>query len=732
MTIYPPGLPDVLLPFLAKGLSIFPVRGKIPCTPNGHKDATHDADRWQKWAKEFPGCGWAAPTGETNGFDVLDADAPEAVEELEERLPIGPRVRTGGGGMHFYLRHESGARNWAKRIPGCDYRADGGYVVLPGSPHESGRWYEWIAGTSDLDLPETPGWISDLQRARALPVSGSERYLEGERNDRLFRLASAVRSKGGDVLCEVTRANLELCLPPLEEGEVRQIADSAARYPVVVRAADPTVSRPLFDSGEHPDRAGFVEGAMAHFALAAVQDTEELLVYQSGVYVPHALAVVKSWVEQQYRARGQTASSAFVAEVIAGVVRRSYVPRAQFNPTHSVCLANGVLDLSSLSAPILCPHDPSIRFTVRLPVAFDPSATCTRFDEFMVQVLPEEADRRELRKLFGYCLLPGNEYQLAFMFLGEGSNGKSTLLGVLVALLGSENVSAETLQTLVSNRFAAARLWGKRANVCADIPANPLAFTGTFKLLTGGDPVRGENKFGHPFDFVNGAKLVFSANELPEVSDRTIAFWRRWIIFRFAQSFIGREDRALPDKLRAELSGGLNFALKGLADLVADHGFKVTRSTEALALEWKQRADPIFWFVNTCVERNPGSWISKADLYEAYTQFCEPRGSSYRKLEVFGKLLPTHAPWTRTERRTVLGKSVHGWSGIRLRPEPKEGDPDDPDQPAPGEPRLSGWAGKPGTYFPDAGSTSPDPEDLFGGAETRADRARRASGGGNE
>lgn len=216
---------------LLSGCSMFPVRAKVPLTPNGFKDASRDPERLARWAEELPGCGWAAPTGESNGFDVLDADTPEAVEELEYRLPLGPRVRTGGGGMHFYLRHEPGARNWAKRIPGCDFRGEGGYVVLAGSIHESGQPYEWVKGTADLPLPDAPSWITELQKPNSSPSARTARYVEGERNDRLFRLASAVRGKGGDVLAEVTRANDGLCSPPLAAVEVQRIVESASRYP---------------------------------------------------------------------------------------------------------------------------------------------------------------------------------------------------------------------------------------------------------------------------------------------------------------------------------------------------------------------------------------------------------------------------------------------------------------------------------------------------------------------
>jgi putative DNA primase/helicase len=761
------GLPPILVYCRGKNWAIFPVIGKEPLTPHGFKDASADPEEWLQWAKEHPGCGWALPTGERNDVDVIDADTPEAVAELEQRLPSGPRVRTGRGGMHYYVKHSLGSRNWAKRLPGVDFRGEGGYVVLPDSIHENGQPYRWVEGTEELAIPETPAWVSELHNAKPARPAASGVYPEGERNERLYRMACAVRSKGGDVLKEIRVANDERCSPPLDDAEVRRIADSAERYAPGV--THPSTDGPLFSPTGEADRAAFVEAAMATFSLAALQDNEELLIYRDGQYVTGAQPILKGWIEAQFRQRGMTASSNFVTETIAAITRRTYVARKEFNPPGFVCLANGILDLTNPAEPVLRAHDPAQRFTSKLPVAYDSSATCPTFDRFLVEVLPIGADRTEVRKMFGYCLVPGNPRQIAFMFIGEGANGKSTLLGVLVAVLGEDNVTAETLQSLVGNRFAPAKLWGKRANICADIPANPLPFTGTMKTLTGGDLTRAENKFGHPFYFVNDAKLIFSANELPEVNDRTRAFWRRWFMVRFTETFIGKEDRKLSEKLRAELPGVLNYALAGLADLTEDCEFKPTQTSEALALEWKQRAEPVYWFVSVQIEKVATAWVSKEDLYEAYVQFCETHGCSPKRPEVFGKLLPNHAPWARTERRTIGGKaSVRGWLGVRLRPETEVEEPAGSATAACSPRDLTGWAGKTGspTSVPGVESTqnevdtqnslpsgpgaeeelpahpaqpgrlptddppgegpTSDPEDLFDGGETRTGAARRS------
>ncbi|EQD31593.1 DNA primase, partial [mine drainage metagenome] len=261
----------------------------------------------------------------------------------------------------------------------------------------------------------------------------------------------------------------------------------------------------------------------------------------------------------------------------------------------------------------------------------------------MDEVLPSEKARQEVQKLFGYCIgVPGHPYQCAHLFVGEGNNGKSTLLAVLIALLGKENVSAETLTSLTENRFAGANLWGKLANVFADLPTNPLRYTSVFKALTGGDKVRAEAKFGKTFYFVNGAKLIFSANELPEVNDRTRAFWRRWQLVRFDQDFTGREDRTLLGKLLAELPGILNWALAGISVLDRDAGFLTELGADDLKSEWRRRSDTLAWFVSDQVVVDPTERMPKEEFYEAYAEFCAANQASPKSPEHVGKELPRH------------------------------------------------------------------------------------------
>ncbi|HEV2520638.1 MAG TPA: phage/plasmid primase, P4 family [Thermoplasmata archaeon] len=421
-----------------------------------------------------------------------------------------------------------------------------------------------------------------------------------------------------------------------------------------------------------PSRVKFVEWLTQAHTFAAPSDTfgvsgYELFVYDGvGLYRAGARALIHRRVEAAFENGGRSADARFPEEVSKAIARRSLVPRDVFNPPGLVNFENGVLDPASGQ---LRPHSSALRFTRRIPIAFDPTATCPRFDRFLLEVQPLPSVRREIQKLFGYVLaVPGNPYQLAFMLAGPGNNGKSTLLTVLAHLVGPEAVSAETLQSLTDNyRFSTARLFGKLLNVFADLPANPIRYTSIFKALTGGDRVRAELKHGAIFDFVNQAKLVFSANDLPTVDDRTYAFWRRWRLWRFSEDFTGREDRQLDAALRAEMAGILNWALGGAKLLEADGGFIQDAGAAGLETDWRRRSDNLAWFVEESIEVDPMALTAKDDLYEEYADFCGRNRTPPKAPEIVGKELPRHVPSVRSERPGVDGVRVRSWRGVRLR-----------------------------------------------------------------
>jgi len=269
----------------------------------------------------------------------------------------------------------------------------------------------------------------------------------------------------------------------------------------------------------------------SHFAR---DEGEKLYVYDRGVYRPKGKERVR--ILTKLVVPDEEWSSHLASETVEYINTDSPL---LWKPSLTVLnLENGLLDLSTLE---LQPHSPDHLSPVQLPVRYDPSATCPAWEMQVALTFPEDAVKAGVAwEIVAWLMLPHTSTQKALLLLGPGGTGKSTFLAALHKFLGGYgNVSALSLQKIESDRFAAARLVGKLANICADLPSVDLDSSSVFKSITGGDPIVAENKFKDSFDFECFARLIFSANQAPRSRDATEAFFQRWYVLPFTYVFRG-------------------------------------------------------------------------------------------------------------------------------------------------------------------------------------------------
>jgi putative DNA primase/helicase len=315
---------------------------------------------------------------------------------------------------------------------------------------------------------------------------------------------------------------------------------------------------------------------------------------------------------------------------------------------------------------------------MRVSVAYASAAECPRIKKFLDEVLDKKF-QLVIEELAGYCLVPNYQVQRAFLLTGEGANGKSTLIELLRNFLGTENCSSVSLQALgdESQRFNTSLLYGKLANVYADVSSKAVRYTGIFKQLTGGDEIKGERKNRDAFFFKNHAKLVFSTNRPPEiVGDDSYAFWRRWILIPFTNVFEGdKADKKILERLttKEELSGFLNLALEGLRRLEKQGDFSYTKSPSEVAEEYVKLSQPVYAFCRDRCVGDFNDWVSKEELYQAFLEYCTEEGIPMIGKESFGRLLKDVPGFNiRSTQRRVEGSRVWGWEGIRLQEKGEE------------------------------------------------------------
>lgn len=399
--------------------------------------------------------------------------------------------------------------------------------------------------------------------------------------------------------------------------------------------------------------------------IITLDDTKEMLMYgpEEGLYFP-----AESEIEAEIdRALSERREIRYIRETLAAIQTSTYIKRSILNKDlHLIHLKNGIYDLE---ANTLRPFRSDVISIVQIPIIYDKKASCPNIMKFMKEVVIA-GDINVVQEWFGYLLYKGYPIQVALMLLGEGANGKSTLLGLMREFVGRFNVSSVPLQDFGHNRFAEAQLYGKFANICGDLSNKAVEDTSVFKMLTGGDPIYAEHKFKPPFSFVNYAKLTFSCNQIPETKDDSDAYHRRWMILDFSNKFEEEKaDKNLLNKFKTpeELSGLFNWAVEGLKRLLENGGFSNGVSTKEKKVYYLRKSSPVKAFLTDCIEYDSESEVLKDAVYDEFFRYCRKHGVLAPKKGEFSSKLKKLAELIDESKVGRANNRVWAWRGIRLK-----------------------------------------------------------------
>ena len=406
------------------------------------------------------------------------------------------------------------------------------------------------------------------------------------------------------------------------------------------------------------------EQVMTEYSLKTMRDNEEMYYYDvgRGLYLNLGDSVIKEYLEiLNPKIRTHT-----VNEIIQKIKRRTFVDRDKFdNNTNIINVQNGLLDIWTGE---LKDHSPDFLSIVQLPIIYEPNASCPKILRFLGQVLHPQ-DVFTALEIIGYLLYRAAIFEKAVMLYGNGDNGKGVFIKVIEAFVGHENCSHVPLQELDNDKFSSADLYGKLANTFADLKSQKLLVTGNFKTLVSGDSVRAQRKYGQPFNFRNGAKLIFSSNKIPDSDDKSYAYFKRWLILSFDKVFQGpAKDTDLINKLTTsnELSGLLNLALIALRQLKKDGGFRDI-SVERVRKEYEYNANTVQAFLNDrCVIDLTSDYsIPTVYLYNEYENFCQEKRVRPLEMNVFGSKLKERG--IEKDRIRSRGDREYHYFGIQLK-----------------------------------------------------------------
>lgn len=363
------------------------------------------------------------------------------------------------------------------------------------------------------------------------------------------------------------------------------------------------------DSAEVRRRA--LDTAAAVYTEAAAEDD------------PDRRKLIGKWAQRSHAA-SSVREMVFIAEAHADVVVR---PDELDADPWLLTVANGTLDLRTGQ------RRPSRRehlITRLAPVEHDPAGACPTWADFLAQVIPDDGLRQLVQRAVGSSLTGIVREQRFFVLHGSGANGKSTFIEIVRALLGDYAVATPAETLLVSrnegipNDLAALR--GARFVSAVESDDGRRLSESTVKALTGGDTVTARFMRGEFFSFTPELKLWLATNHLPTIGSTGEAIWRRLQPVPFEVT-IPESDRdpRLPERLRAELPGILNWAIDGCRAWDRDGLGRSTRADQA-TVHYRADQDVLGAFLaEECVIATAAQVRLKA-LHEAHSAWAQSNG----------------------------------------------------------------------------------------------------------
>lgn len=558
-----------------------------------------------KQARKLDGYGGVL-AADTILVDVDDEAQSEQLMDIVEAEQMACMVVQTTRGKHFYFKgypRGTKCRTHARLAIGVDADIKVGSKACYGALKVDGVEREVIYDIfEDEEYDELPCWLRPVQWSPDFEDMG-----EGDgRNQSLFNYILTLQGEGfshDEARATLAVINRHMFEKPMEQSELEVV------YRDDAFAEDVFYSKGtfLFDK--------FAEYLRNEHRIVKIGHT--LHVYRDGVYVAGNLLIENAMIHHL-----PMLSKAKRTEVLnyLDVLIQDEAPAADAD---YIAFANGVYDLKTGS---LMPFSPEFVITNKVPWEYDPTIWSELADRTLHKfACGDQGIYDLLEEVIGYLFYRRNELRKSFILLGDKANGKSTYLDMLKTLLGDGNTSALDLSEL-GERFKTAELFGKLANVGDDIGDEFIANPAIFKKLVSGDRVNAERKGQDPFDFSSYAKLLFSANSMPRIRDKTGAVLDRIVLVPFKATFTKEDpdfDPYIKYKLRSPevMSHLINIGLKGLERVLANRSFTTPEAVEVELEAYAVANNPILdFFHETPVDEVVNE--STASVYDDYVSYA--------------------------------------------------------------------------------------------------------------
>lgn len=330
-----------------------------------------------------------------------------------------------------------------------------------------------------------------------------------------------------------------------------------------------------------------------------------------------------------------------------------------------VNLRNGLYNLETHT---LEPHRADLYFINQLPFAFDPAAKCPTFVQFLRTSLVDHSGKHDqqmallMTEALGYSLTARTDLQASFWLIGAPASGKSTLVSLIRAIMGSLHTTID-LNQMGSNKFMLSGIVGKRAVTFTESSAGTVLPDSLYKTVVGGsDEVFADVKNKDAIAFRPEAKIWWAMNESPRTTDRSGAMLRRLYPILFPLTI--SQDKRIADldrRLASEVPGIFNVLMMAYKRLQERGTLIMPEAARVWLEDYKQRNDTESSFLRDMCLRVEGERLRSSELYAAYKMWCESNGFKPKNLNQAAE------DWRRLGLISIRQNDANYWQGVKFK-----------------------------------------------------------------
>lgn len=290
-------------------------------------------------------------------------------------------------------------------------------------------------------------------------------------------------------------------------------------------------------------------------------------------------------------------------------------------PEQIVCVKNGLINVKTLEFKS---HTPDVVIRNKIDIDYYEQTENEEIDTIMNNLAVGDKEIVQLLyEMIGYCIYRGMPFQKVFILVGNGANGKSTLLNMVTKLLGEENVSHVDLKEIAGNRFGKAELYGKLANIADDCSSSYLEDTSVIKRITGETYTSIEFKGQNSFSTKINTKTILSYNTIPRMNDTTDGLSRRLVIIPLNAVFkkgLPNYDPFISAKLKKKenLEYVLYKSIQAISEVLKKLDFTIPETVKTRTNEYLIENNPVLNFIYDVYEEESFEDIPCNEVYEAF------------------------------------------------------------------------------------------------------------------